>query len=108
VTGQDAELAGIQRILIGDQLMTVYQPLKDIAETSAEISVALARGEDVPADLAKQEVDNGAKQVPSALLDTIAIQKDNIEDTVVKDGFLDAADICTGQYKAACEENGVK
>lgn len=108
VTGQDAELAGIQRILAGEQLMTVYQPLKDIAETSAEIAVALAKGEDVPPDLAKDKVDNGAGEVPSALLDTIAIEKGNIQDTVVKDGFLKAAAICTGQYQAACEENGVK
>lgn len=108
VTGQDAELAGIQRILAGEQLMTVYQPLKDIAETSAEIAVALARGEDVPAGVADDKVDNGAEEVPSALLDTIAVEKGNVQDTVVKDGFLDAAEICTGQYKAACEENGVK
>jgi D-xylose transport system substrate-binding protein len=108
VTGQDAELAGIQRILAGQQLMTVYQPLKKIAYTSADIAVALAQGKDVPADLAPEKVDNGTKQVPSALLDTIAIEKDNVEDTVVKDGFLSAADICAGQYKAACEENGVK
>ena len=66
VTGQDAELAGIQRILAGEQLMTVYQPIIDIAETSAEIAVPLAQGKQPPADLTKDKVDNGQKQVPSS------------------------------------------
>ena len=108
VTGQDAELAGIQRILSGEQLMTVYQPIIQIAETAAELAVPIAQGEDPPAGLAKYKVDNGQEQVPSVLLDTIAITKDNIQDTVVKDGFLDAADICKGAYAAACQEAGVK
>jgi D-xylose transport system substrate-binding protein len=108
VTGQDAELAGIQRILIGDQLMTVYQPIIQIAETAAELAVPIARGEEPPADLATDEVDNGAKQVPSVLLDTIAIQEDNIESTVVKDGFLDVGEICTGPYAKACKEAGLQ
>jgi D-xylose transport system substrate-binding protein len=108
VTGQDAELAAIQRILVGEQLMTVYQPLIDIAESSAELAVPIAQGEDPPADLAKDKVDNGAKQVPSVLLDTIEITKDNIADTVVKDGFLDVSEICTGPYAKACPEAGLE
>jgi D-xylose transport system substrate-binding protein len=108
VTGQDAELAGIQRILLGEQLMTVYQPLIQIAESAAELAVPLAQGEEPPADLASGEVDNGAKQVPSVLLDTIAIQEDNIESTVVKDGFLDVSEICTGPYAQACKEAGLQ
>jgi D-xylose transport system substrate-binding protein len=108
VTGQDAELAGVQRILTGEQLMTVYQPIIQIAETAAELAVPIAQGEDPPADLASEKVDNGAKQVPSSLLDTIAIQKDNIDSTLIKDGFLDVGDICTGPYKAACEDAGLQ
>ena len=109
VTGQDAELAGIQRILIGEQLMTVYQPIIQIAETAAEIAVPIAQGKGDPAaDLTPEKVDNGEKEVPSALLATIAIDKDNIESTVVKDGFLKVPDICTGQYKQACQEAGLE
>ena len=108
VTGQDAELAGIQRILAGEQLMTVYQPIIDIAETSAELAVPIAQGEEPPADLATDKVDNGAKQVPSVLLDTIAILPDNIDSTVVKDGFLDVGDICTGKYAQDCKEAGLQ
>jgi D-xylose transport system substrate-binding protein len=108
VTGQDAELAGIQRILTGDQLMTVYQPIIDIAETSAELAVPIAQGKEPSADLVPDKVDNGQKEVPSALLDTFAIQPDNIQDTVVKEGFLKTEDICTAKYKAACQEVGLE
>jgi D-xylose transport system substrate-binding protein len=108
VTGQDAELAGVQRILTGEQLMTVYQPIIQIAETAAELAVPIAQGEEPPADLATEEVDNGAKQVPSVLLDTIAIQEDNIESTLVKDGFLDVGEICTDAYAKACTEAGLQ
>jgi D-xylose transport system substrate-binding protein len=88
--------------------MTVYQPIIDIAETSAELAVPIAQGEEPPADLAKDKVDNGAKQVPSVLLDTIAILPDNIDSTVVKDGFLDVGDICTGTYAQDCKEAGLQ
>ena len=108
VTGQDAELAGVQRILTGEQLMTVYQPIIQIAETAAELAVPIAQGEEPPADLAKAKVDNGAEQVPSVLLDTVAIQEDNIEDPLVKEGFLDVADICTSAYKKECQEAGLQ
>ena len=108
VTGQDAELAGIQRILTGEQLMTVYQPIIKIAETAAEIAVPIAQGKQPAADLTPEKVDNGEKQVPSALLATIAIEKDNIKSTVVKDGFLKVPDICTGQYAQACKEAGLQ
>ncbi len=108
VTGQDAELAGVQRILTGEQLMTVYQPIIQIAETAAELAVPIAQGKEPPKDVAPEQVDNGAKQVPSALLDTIAIQEDNIEDPLVKDGFLDVNEICTGPYAKPCQEAGLQ
>jgi D-xylose transport system substrate-binding protein len=108
VTGQDAELAAVQRILTGEQLMTVYQPLKKISNAAAELAVPLAQGKQPSKSLAPDKVDNGAKQVPSALLDTIVITKDNVQETVVKDGFLDASEICTRAYRKACQEAGVE
>ena len=108
VTGQDAELAAVQRILIGEQLMTVYQPIKKIAETSAELAVDMVNGKSAEAAaLATSKVDNGKEQVPSVLLDTIAVTKDNIKDTVVAEGFLKADQICSGPAAAACAEAGL-
>ena len=108
ITGGDAEAAAIQRILTDEQYSTIYLAIKQQAETSAEIAVAAAQGKDAPADVVDAEVDNGAKQVPSVLLSPIAVTKDNINDTVIKDGFLTVDEICTGSYKAACEEAGIQ
>jgi D-xylose transport system substrate-binding protein len=108
VTGQDAELAAVQRILIGEQLMTVYQPIKKIAETSAELAVDMVNGKSAEAAaIATSKVDNGKEQVPSVLLDTIAVTKDNIKDTVVAEGFLKANQICSGPAASACAGAGL-
>lgn len=108
VTGQDAEVTGVQRILKGEQLETVYQPLKIIASKSAEIAVPLAQGKPVPSGIAPDKTDNGAGQVPSVLVPTLSVDKSNVNDTVVKDGFLKASDICTSAYKSACQEAGIQ
>jgi D-xylose transport system substrate-binding protein len=108
VTGQDAEATGVQRILKGEQLETVYQPLKEIAGKSAEIAVNLAQGKPVPASLVPDKTDNGAGQVPSALIPTLSVDKSNVNDTVIKDGFLKASDICTPAYASACKDAGIQ
>jgi len=107
-TGQDAELAAIQRILTGEQYMTVYKAIKPEAEAAAELAVALVRGEDPPSGLVEDEVDNGQKQVPSVLLTPVAVTRDNIQDTIVKDRFWTADQICTARYRQACEEAGIR
>src|SRR5215208_450165 len=105
-TGQDAELAAIQRILIGEQYMTVYKAIKPEAEQAAELAVQLAKGETPPAP--KDKVDNGTEQVPSILLTPVAVTKDNINDTIIKDKFWSVEDICTGKYAAACKDAGIQ
>jgi D-xylose transport system substrate-binding protein len=107
-TGQDAELAAIQRILVDEQYMTVYKAIKPEAEAAAQLAVALVRGEDPPSGLVNDEVDNGMKQVPSVLLTPVAVTKDNIQDTIVKDGFWTADQICTGRYARACQQAGIQ
>jgi D-xylose transport system substrate-binding protein len=105
-TGQDAELAAIQRILIDEQYMTVYKAIKAEAEAAAELAVALAKGETPPA--ADDKIDNGMKQVPSILLTPVAVTKDNINDTIIKDKFWSVDEICTGKYAAGCKEAGIQ
>ncbi|HEY8544656.1 MAG TPA: substrate-binding domain-containing protein, partial [Acidimicrobiales bacterium] len=107
VTGQDAEVAGIQRILAGEQYMTVYKAIKPEAEIAAEVAVALARGEEIPDDLVNDEIDNGELDVPSMILDPVAVTADNVDDTVIADGFWSVEDICTADYQAACEAAGI-
>jgi D-xylose transport system substrate-binding protein len=107
VTGQDAEVAGIQRILAGEQYMTVYKAIKPQAENAAEVAIALARGEDLPEDLVNEEVDNGALDVPSMILEPEKVTIDTVNDTVIDDGFWSVDDLCTADYAAACEAAGV-
>jgi D-xylose transport system substrate-binding protein len=107
-TGQDAELAAIQRILADEQYMTVYKAIKPEAEAAAELAVALVNGEDPPAGLVNDKVDNGMEQVPSVLLEPVAVTKDNINDTIVKDEFWSVDEICSGKYAAACKEVGIQ
>jgi D-xylose transport system substrate-binding protein len=100
VTGQDAELSALQRIITGDQHMTVYKAIKPQAELAAEVAVALLEGEEVTAP----SQTNG---VPTTLLDPVAVTVDNILETVVADGFWSIADICTPAYADACEAAGI-
>jgi D-xylose transport system substrate-binding protein len=107
-TGQDADLAGIQRILAGDQYMTVYKAIKTEAQKAAQLAVAVAKGQSVPSGLVNQQISNGATKVPSVILTPVAVTKANVESTVVKDGFWTAAQICTPKYQAACDDAGIK
>src|SRR4051812_13801977 len=107
-TGQDSEIAAIQRILVDEQYMTIYLAIKKQAETSAEIAVALAKGQDVPAGLVNAKTDNGSGQIPSVLLAPTAVTKDNIDDTIIADDFLKPEEICTAQYAAACKDAGIQ
>jgi D-xylose transport system substrate-binding protein len=104
VTGQDAELAAIQRIIAGDQYMTVYKAYKPEAEKTAELAVDLLKGNKPPADAT---INNGQKDVPSFLLTPVAVTKENVKDTVIKDGLWTVDKICAGQYAQACAAAGL-
>lgn len=84
ISGQDADLAAVQRIVEGTQSMTVYKPIKRIATKSAEVALQLAKGENIQAD---EAVNNGKVDVPFIKLDPIMVDKENVIDTVIKDGF---------------------
>lgn len=90
VSGQDADLGGLQRIVAGTQSMTVYKPVAQLARRAAEAAVALARHEKVEAT---SKVNNGKIDVPSILLEPVVVNKDNIVETVVKDGYQKMEDI---------------
>ena len=107
VTGQDSTVAGLQRILAGQQFMTIYKAIPPQAQLAAEFAIALAGGEELPQDKVTEEINNGKADVPSAILEPIAVLKDNIKDTVVKDGFVTASELCTGPYAANCKEVGI-
>ncbi|MGN6665083.1 MAG: ABC transporter substrate-binding protein [Solirubrobacterales bacterium] len=107
VTGQDATVAGLQRILAGQQYMTVYKEIEPEAMATAEIAIALAEGEGVPQDKVTEEVENGKVKVPALLLKPIAVTKENVKSTVVADGFVTAKELCTSAFQTACKEAGI-
>ncbi|MEU6354443.1 substrate-binding domain-containing protein [Streptomyces sp. NPDC047072] len=105
ITGQDAELPAVQRIVSGEQYMSVYKPYPGEAEAAAEMAVTKIQGKDIQFDaLATDKVDSPTnKDIPAQLVQVVALTKDNIKETVVKDGIYTVKDICTPQYKAACD-----
>jgi D-xylose transport system substrate-binding protein len=107
-TGQDATVAGIQRILTGDQYMTVYKAVTKEAHVAAEIAVPVAKGDKPPAGLVTASQNNGKKNVPSVLLTPVAVTKANVKSTVIKDGYDTVAQVCTAAFKAACNAAGIK
>ncbi|UXN34760.1 D-xylose ABC transporter substrate-binding protein [Avibacterium paragallinarum] len=84
ISGQDADLAAIKRIVQGTQTMTVYKPITKLADKAAEIAVQLGKNEKPESNAV---LNNGLKDVPAYLLAPIAVTKDNIEETIIKDGF---------------------
>ncbi|MDH4165796.1 MAG: substrate-binding domain-containing protein [Gammaproteobacteria bacterium] len=93
VTGQDAETVALQRIAVGTQAMTIYKPLRTLASGAAELAVQMAARRVV---VASKTVDNGHGQVPAVLFDVITVTRDNILDTVVRDGQATYDDVYRG------------
>jgi D-xylose transport system substrate-binding protein len=107
-TGQDAELAAIQRIVAGEQYMTVYKAIKPEADAAAQLAVSLLRGEDPPGGLVNNKVNNEQLDVPSALFDPVAVTQDNVKDTIVKDEYWKVSEICTSDFAEACAKAGLE
>lgn len=107
ITGQDAELAAVQRIVAGQQSVTVYKPIPIEAQTAAELAVLLAQGGE-PSGTSDTGVElTDFEGVPSYIFDPTAVTQDNVADTIIADGFYSAEDICTGDFAAACEDLGI-
>jgi len=86
ITGQDASVGGCQNILNGKQSMTVYKSIRNLAKEAAQASVKLAKGEKITN--ATDKVSDGTNEIPAVLLKTVVVNKDNIKETVIADGFI--------------------
>uniref|UniRef100_UPI0040498090 sugar ABC transporter substrate-binding protein n=1 Tax=Candidatus Planktophila sp. TaxID=2175601 RepID=UPI0040498090 len=103
VSGQDATAEGLRAILTGDLSNTVYKAIKAEAEATAELAIALLRGEE--ATTATGSVNNGTTDVPSVLLVPVGITKANVKD-VIADGFQTREAVCEG-IEELCAANGI-
>ena len=89
VTGQDAQKDAMQRIVKGTQTMTIYKPIKPLADGAVDAAIKLAHKEPVNAP---DKINNGKKDVPAILLQPMAIDKSNV-DVTIKDGYHSHADV---------------
>jgi D-xylose transport system substrate-binding protein len=109
ITGQDAELPGIQRILAGQQYMTIYKAIQPEADAAATLAVDLIQGKTPDSTLVNSQMPNGpAGNIPSVIFKPVSVTKANIKDTIIKDKFWTPAQICIGQYAAACKAAGIQ
>jgi D-xylose transport system substrate-binding protein len=96
VTGQDAELAACQRIVRGEQTMTIYKPIQPLAYSAVDSAMKMARHEKIDAP---DKINNGKIDVPSILQTPIAVDKSNMMDTVIKDGYHKMEEVYQGVPK---------
>lgn len=105
VTGQDATVQGLQNILAGDQCMTVFKDTNKEAKALSDVAIALAKGGS-PTTTGTVQDTTGNREVKAILETPEAITKDNVK-TVVTAGGVTAAELCTGDYAAACTSAGI-
>jgi D-xylose transport system substrate-binding protein len=107
VTGQDADLQAVRRIIKGEQYMTVYKPFRAEAAAAAAMAIALGRGEDL-GDVATTTTDSPTtKHIPSVLLPPRAVTVGNIKQILVEDGAYTIDQICTRKLRPACDRAGL-
>ena len=108
VTGQDAELSAVQRILVGEQHMTVYKPIREQAEIAADVALAFARGGEPPEALVTTAVDSDEGPVPAHILEPTAVTRAALAETVIADGFWTVDEVCAGRFATACDSAGIQ
>jgi D-xylose transport system substrate-binding protein len=90
VTGQDAALDAVQRVVEGKQTMTIYKPIQPLAFAAVNSAIKLARGEKVEA---KDKINNGKIDVPAMLFEPMVLDKNNVMQRVIKDGYHKMEDV---------------
>ena len=108
VTGQDSTVAGLQRILKGEQFMTIFKPIVPEAEIAAEMAISLGESGEVTTKEPTEMIENGKTEVPSILLTSTPVVKENINETVIAEKFVTPAELCEGAFAAACKEAGIE
>jgi len=90
ITGQDADLNSMRNIIAGYQTMTIYKPIKPLAQLGGEIAMKLAKGIKIEGTT---KFKFGNIEVPSILLDPLVVDKTNYKETVVKDGHVSLSEL---------------
>ncbi|WP_330342325.1 sugar ABC transporter substrate-binding protein [Streptomyces sp. NBC_00557] len=107
VTGQDADLGAVRRIVGGEQYMTVWKPTGAEASAGAAMAVAAARGENLHRIATGTVRTRGGKVVPAVLLTPVSVTVGTIKDTLVKGGVYTVQQICVPRLRTACHRAGL-
>lgn len=99
VVGQDADLISCQRVVEGTQLMTVYKPIAKLAARAAQLAVAIATHAAFPYDLLMEN--KSAAKVPSFIEAPTVVDKRNMDETIIRDGFHSAEDVYRNVVRVA-------
>ncbi len=91
VTGQDAGLEALQNIAEGKQTMTIYKPIIPLANAAVDAAIKLAKKEKL--DTKPFMNDAIKKEIGAILLEVTAVDKANLMDTVIKDGYAKYEDV---------------
>ena len=86
ISGQDAELDSVKAINRGEQYSTIFKDTRLLAQVAVDMAVALLNGES-PDVNNTTDYDNGVKVVPSYLLESAIVVKDNITEVLVDSGY---------------------
>jgi D-xylose transport system substrate-binding protein len=110
MTGQDATLTGLQNIISGYQCGTVYKPIYKEAGAAVALAIYLRAGKKAPAGLENSHVTDPSskKSVPSVLETPEWVTGRTMQNTVIKDGFVKASQLCGSGYGADCKKFGIK
>lgn len=100
VTGNDAEIAAIQRIIAGEQFNTISKPISTVAEAAAEVAVAFAQGE-------TPEGETTLFDTPAQLFEPTVVTRENVKEVIFDGGIYTAEEVCTAEYAAGCTELGI-
>ncbi|MGM1063267.1 multiple monosaccharide ABC transporter substrate-binding protein [Saccharothrix sp. Mg75] len=86
VTGQDAEVASVKSIVANEQYSTIQKDTRELAKATVEMADAVLKG-GKPQVNNEKDYDNGVKVVPSFLLDSIIVDKNNYKQVLVDTGY---------------------
>ena len=107
ITGQDADLAAVQRLLTGEQTVTVYKSFVSEADAAARMTVALGRGQRLNG-IANARVSNDTiNDIPAFLGTPVPVTAHTIRQTVIGHGPYTVSQICTPQLRSACQKAGL-
>ncbi|EKQ51426.1 MULTISPECIES: substrate-binding domain-containing protein [unclassified Clostridium] len=90
VTGQDAELAAVKRIIQGTQSMTLFKDTRESSKKTIDTAIQLIEGKTI---LTETAMFNGKMHVPSILITPVLVEKSSIDEVLIKSGYFTRAEV---------------